>query len=179
MTTALHAVDDTALETLLDQARMIVYHAVGFHDDDLAQEAREAIWQATTSYRDTMNCTLTTWAHRKARWRVIDAYRARTGHRRTGPRPTLETIEGLPQCFLEASDGDIAETVCQTVGTRQMLHTLNLDGLSDRDRQIVAAWMAQMPPREIARTFGLTPSRISQIVCRFTATSAAALRKVS
>lgn len=158
-------VADELAEAFRD-APHIVFRAVHFDDEDLAQEAREAMWLASKTWDPSQGCSLKRWMRAKAHWRVFDAYRDRT-RRLDRPGVTVETrpIEDIPDSGVE----DHAASICDAVAARQILAALPkaVKMMPIGDRDVICEFIAGRPQVEIAENFEITDSRVSQIVAVF------------
>ena len=158
---------DTEMLAAFRIAPGIVYNTVHIvNDEDLIQEAREAMWLASKSWRPEHNCSRLTWMSYKARFRVIDAYRVRIGvhgkGERRGQRLSIVSMENLPEVGVDIDFGAQLEAdALHDVIAKQCAR------LSARDSDIVLGFFAGRPQWVAADMHGISAGRAAQIVSRF------------
>ena len=164
--------DDAAtLTECMGKADLCVRKAVGFFDQDLAQEARLAMWQASLTYSPDRGMTLSSWIYSKAHWRIIDVWRQQRGRkdRKYQPPEFTSLDEGVididhDRRFMIEDDGlanaerrrDVSKAVNEVLPRFDRAHQ---EMILDRLR---GAGMS-----EVAERHGCTESNISLLMRSF------------
>lgn len=171
---------DAVLRDTLVRFPGLLWLRLGYVDDDMVQDGREAMLRAAPRYDETSPASFATWLGNRGVWDALDKHRGRGRH---GARRTRSiSFRELSDADQQIGDGrDPFDDICQRVDDepRVRIAVAVLAEMSVRDQDVIRRYVAGEPGTEIASSHGIDPARVSQIAAKFRKTATTRLKEAA